>query len=117
MPSSEPPPPGLGWDHCKPQLGLFPSLDARTPLTYASAMDFGDFGFVRVAAAHPPVRLADPQGNAAEILSAARRAVARGASVALFPELALSAYTCEDLFQSRDLLAGVRKALGEIARE
>jgi len=80
-------------------------------------MDYGDFGFVRVAALHPPVRLADPQGNAAEILAAARRAADRGVAVALFPELSLSGYTCEDLFQSRDVLAAVRKALGDLARD
>jgi NAD+ synthase (glutamine-hydrolysing) len=80
-------------------------------------MDFGEFGFVRVAAAHPPVRIADPAGNAAGILASARRAAEKGAAVALFPELALSGYTCEDLFQSRDLLAGVRKALKDLARD
>ena len=80
-------------------------------------MDYGDFGFVRVAALHPPVRLADPTGNASEILAAARRAADRGAAVALFPELSLSGYTCEDLFQSRDVLSAVRKALGDLARD
>src|SRR5579862_3277007 len=80
-------------------------------------MDFGEFGFVRVAAVHPRVRIADPAGNAAEILAAAGRAAAQGVAVALFPELALSGYTCEDLFQSRDVLAAVRKALGDLARD
>ncbi|HEV3027148.1 MAG TPA: NAD(+) synthase, partial [Planctomycetota bacterium] len=80
-------------------------------------MDYGDLGFVRVAAIHPPVRLADPPGNVAEILAAARRAGEKGAAVALFPELALCGYTCEDLFQSRDLLAAVRRALGDLARD
>src|SRR5258708_25611250 len=77
-------------------------------------MDYGAFGCVRVAALPPPVHLADPPGNAAEILAAARRAADRGAAVALFPELSLSGYTCEDLFQSRDVLAAVRKALGDL---
>src|SRR5690242_5138269 len=80
-------------------------------------MDFGEFGFVRVAAAHPPVRIADPRGNAAEILAAATLASGRGAAVALFPELSLSGYTCEDLFQSRDLLSAVRRELGDLARD
>src|SRR5581483_10006882 len=81
------------------------------------AMDFGEFGFIRVAAAHPPVHLANPRGNAAEILAAAERAAGRGAAAALFPELSLSGYTCEDLFQSRDLLSAVRRALGDLARD
>src|SRR5258708_3218109 len=80
-------------------------------------MDYGDFGFGRAGALPPPVHLADPPGNAAEIMAAARRAADRGAAVALFPELSLSGYTCEDLFQSRDVLAAVRKALGDLARD
>jgi NAD+ synthase (glutamine-hydrolysing) len=80
-------------------------------------MDFADFGFVRVAAIQTPVRIADPAANTAAILEAARRAAGKGAAVALFPELSLSGYTCEDLFQSRDLLAAVRKGLADLARE
>ncbi|MBI3856945.1 MAG: NAD(+) synthase [Planctomycetes bacterium] len=80
-------------------------------------MNFADFGFVRVAAIQTPVRIADPAANAAAILDASRRAAEKGASVALFPELALSGYTCEDLFQSRDLLAAVREGLADLARD
>ncbi len=80
-------------------------------------MTFTDHGFVRVAAIQTPLRLADPAANAREILDAARRAAAKGAAVALFPELSLTGYTCEDLFQSRDLLAGTRKALADLARD
>lgn len=80
-------------------------------------MNFSDFGFVRVAALHTPVRIADPAANAALILAAARKAAEQGAAVALFPELALTGYTCEDLFQSRDLLDAVRKALAGLARD
>jgi len=80
-------------------------------------MNFTELGFVRVAAIQTPLRLADPAANAREILEAARPAAAKGVSVALFPELSLSGYTCEDLFQSRDLLAAVRKALADLARE
>jgi NAD+ synthase (glutamine-hydrolysing) len=80
-------------------------------------MTLSDSGFVRVAATQTPVRIADPAANAAAILEAARRAAARGTAAALFPELALSGYTCEDLFQSRDLLAGVRKGIADLARE
>jgi len=80
-------------------------------------VNFADLGFVRVAALQTPLRLGDPAANASAILSGARRAAERGAAIALFPELALTGYTCEDLFQSRDLLAGVRKALGDLARD
>ena len=80
-------------------------------------MNFTELGFVRVAAIQTPVRIADPAANTGAIVDAARRAAAKGAAVALFPELALSGYTCEDLFQSRDLLSGVRKGLADLARE
>ena len=80
-------------------------------------MNFGDLGFVRVAAIQTPVRIADPAANAGEILQAARRAAEKGAAVALFPELALSGYTCEDLFQSRELLSAARKGVADLARE
>src|SRR5437667_266759 len=71
----------------------------------------------RVAARLPPAPVAERPGNAAESLAAARRAADRGAAVALFPDLSRSGYTCEDLFQSRDVLAAVRKALGDLARD
>lgn len=80
-------------------------------------MNFAELGFVRVAAIHTPVRIADPAANVAATIEAARKAAEKGAAVALFPELGLSGYTCEDLFQSRDLLAGVRKGLADLARE
>ncbi|HSK11287.1 MAG TPA: nitrilase-related carbon-nitrogen hydrolase, partial [Vicinamibacterales bacterium] len=57
-----------------------------------------DFGFVRVAAAVPPVRVADVAANLEQILAFARRADEQGAQVVVFPELCLTAYTCGDLF-------------------
>ena len=80
-------------------------------------MDFRSLGFVRVAAAHPPVRIGDPAANAAAHVEAARAAAARGAAVVLFPELGLTGYTCEDLFQSTAVLDGARAALAALARE
>ena len=80
-------------------------------------MDFGDFGYLRVAAVVPPVHIADPAGNAAEIVDWARSAASRGTSLAVFPELSVTGYTCEDLFQSRALLDGARESLDLIARE
>lgn len=80
-------------------------------------MNFADHGFVRVAAAHTAVRIADPAANAGLILAAARKAAEQGAAVAVFPELALTGYTCEDLFQSRDVLDAARKALAGLARD
>jgi NAD+ synthase (glutamine-hydrolysing) len=80
-------------------------------------MDYGRFGFLRVAAASPPLRLADPGANAAVAIEWARSAAGRGVSLLLFPELSLTGYTCEDLFQTRSLLDGARAALLRVARE
>src|SRR5688572_33265054 len=70
-------------------------------------------GFVRIAAVSPVVRVGDPAANAAQILS--RLAAHEDADIVLFPELCLTAYTCEDLFQQDTLLRGAREQLVRIA--
>jgi NAD+ synthase (glutamine-hydrolysing) len=66
---------------------------------------------VRVAVAIPEVRVADPAFNAARTVDMLQRAAAEQAVVVLFPELGLSAYSCDDLFHQRALLDGCRDAL------
>jgi NAD+ synthase (glutamine-hydrolysing) len=61
------------------------------------------------------VHLADPIKNAAEIARWAHRLAADGASLVVFPELALTGYTCEDLFLSSDLGQRTARALVELA--
>lgn len=70
--------------------------------------------FVRVAVGVPEVRVADPEFNAAKTLELLREAEREKAILALFPELGLSAYSCEDLFHQRALLDGALAALGEL---
>jgi NAD+ synthase (glutamine-hydrolysing) len=70
--------------------------------------------FVRLAVATPGVRVADPLANAAETIALARQAAERRAALVLFPELGLSAYTCDDLFHQRALLDEVETALREV---
>ena len=55
-------------------------------------------GFARLAVAVPRNRVADPAYNSAETLRLYREAAADGAVLVAFPELGLSAYTCDDLF-------------------
>ncbi len=71
-------------------------------------------GFVRIACAAPHLRVADPAFNVTETLALLRKADAQGASVALFPELGLSAYAIDDLLQQNALLDGVLAALGTL---
>jgi NAD+ synthase (glutamine-hydrolysing) len=70
--------------------------------------------FVRVAVATPSVRVGNPAANASDITRLMQAAAGRGAVLALFPELALSAYSCEDLFHQRALLDACRDALGTV---
>jgi NAD+ synthase (glutamine-hydrolysing) len=71
-------------------------------------------GFVRVAVCIPSLRVADPVYNAERTLALARDAAERGAVVALFPELGISAYTCDDLFHQDALLDAVEAALARV---
>ena len=68
-------------------------------------------GFVRVALATPAVRVGDPAANAAGTLALMRAAVRRKSVVAVFPELGLSAYSCEDLFHQQALVRASEAAL------
>lgn len=64
-------------------------------------------GFVRLAAAAPRVRPADPTANAAAILAMAEQAVEADARLLLTPELGLSGYAIDDLLLQNALLGAV----------
>ena len=68
-------------------------------------------GWIKVTAATPSLRVADPEYNAAEIVAMARCAAAEGSALCVFPELSLTAYTCGDLFLQQTLLDGALTAL------
>src|SRR2546426_4431065 len=72
-------------------------------------------GFARVAVCIPLVRLGNPDDNAARTIALARRAHDARATMALFPELGLSAYSNEDLFHQDALLEATGAALGRVA--
>ncbi len=71
-------------------------------------------GFARVAVGVPRCRVADPEFNAAQTLTLAKQAAERGAVLIAFPELGLSAYTCDDLFNQSALLDACKDALAAI---
>ncbi|WP_307756546.1 nitrilase-related carbon-nitrogen hydrolase, partial [uncultured Alistipes sp.] len=56
-----------------------------------------NFGFLKVAAAVPHVRVGDCDFNAERIVAMAEQAAQRGVEIVAFPELALTGYTCADL--------------------
>jgi NAD+ synthase (glutamine-hydrolysing) len=70
--------------------------------------------FARVAICIPEVRVADPAFNADKSVALLEAAGRRRAILALFPELGLSAYSCEDLFHQQALLDGTLAALARI---
>lgn len=76
--------------------------------------DYRAFGFVKVAAASPPVVIADPAANAESIIAAYENAP-DDAAILLLPELCVTGYTCEDLFPTADLRRASSVALGSIA--
>jgi NAD+ synthase (glutamine-hydrolysing) len=71
-------------------------------------------GFARVAVATPAVRVGDPQFNFERTLELMRDAARRKALLVVFPELGLSAYSCEDLFHQRALIDGAEAALAAL---
>lgn len=74
-------------------------------------------GFIKVAAATPKVKVADPEYNTKEIIKIIRQAGDEEASLLVFSELAVSGYTCGDLFLQDPLLEESLKGLMEIKKE
>ena len=70
-----------------------------------------------MAAAVPPVNVADVAANTEGIIALARELDAKGVELAVMPELCVTAYTCGDLFHSATLLNAAADGLRRIARE
>ena len=68
-------------------------------------------GFVKVAAATPEAVVADPKENGRRILEKIAEAAKEGAKLIVLPELAISSYTCGDLFFQETLLEESRHQL------
>lgn len=73
-------------------------------------------GFFRVAAATPKIKVADPVYNREQICKLIEEGEEKGAGLMVFPELCLSAYTCNDLFLQYPLIRSTRQELGEIVK-
>jgi len=81
-------------------------------------MSTAPFGFLRVGAGSPRLRVADPDYNVTEILGLVEQARSRGVQVLLLPELALTGYTAGDLFFSLStLVGGAERALARLLAE
>lgn len=74
-------------------------------------------GFIKVAAVTPKIRVADVDYNAGEVVRLAREAAEKGAKIIVFPELVLTAYTCNDLFLQSPLIRKAKQALSDVAEK
>lgn len=71
---------------------------------------------LRIAIAQLDPTIGDLDGNVAKIVAAAERAKAEGAQVALFSELAVTAYGPRDLLERPGFVAAVEQACARLAR-
>ena len=69
------------------------------------------YGFIHVAAAVPAVKVADTLYNTEETKRIMVDADAQGVEIICFPELGLTGYTCQDLFDQQLLIDKAEQAL------
>ncbi len=72
-------------------------------------------GFVKVAVASVPLRVADCAYNAQQCIAAVLRAKSLGARILVLPELCLTGYSCNDLFGQETLRHKALTALVQVA--
>ena len=73
------------------------------------------YGFVRVAAATPKIKIADCSHNADKIMEYIRIADGQEVKLIVFPELCVTGYTCGDLFLQETLLCKAKEQVKKIA--
>lgn len=73
-----------------------------------------NYGFVKVAAAIPHIKVADCKYNAEKIEHLINEADKQNAHIIVFPELSITGYTCGDLFSQQLLLEEAEMSLIQI---
>jgi hypothetical protein len=71
-------------------------------------------GFVKAAAVTPQVRVADVSWNGASVRTHMEKEWERHTKICVFPELCLTAYSCNDLFLQQSLLDAAKKELKKL---
>lgn len=74
------------------------------------------YGFLRVCAITPEIKVADCNFNRESILESIRNAHKKGAKLAVFPELCVTGATCGDLFLQGTLLKAAENAILYVAK-
>ena len=74
------------------------------------------YDFIRISCCVPAIEVADVTGNCEKIEAQLRRAAKDCSTVAVFPELCLTGYTCQDLFFQNTLLEDCQAAIRHLAQ-
>ena len=72
------------------------------------------YGFIKVAAAIPSLRVADCVYNVQQMLPLIAEAEKNSVEIVLFPELGITSYSCGDLFRQPSILKGAENALATL---
>ncbi len=73
-----------------------------------------NYGFIKVCAATPEIKVADVEFNTAQIIKAIKQSAENGSQLTVFPELCVCGYTCGDLFNQPLLIKACENAVAEI---
>ncbi len=73
-------------------------------------------GFIKVAACTPEVRVADVDFNVEKIIQQIEQCKEQSVKIAVFPELCITGYTCQDLFFQDILIDNALKGLLKIVK-
>jgi NAD+ synthase (glutamine-hydrolysing) len=76
-----------------------------------------NYGFVKVAAAIPFGQVGGIGYNTLQIIKLIKEASSKKASIIVFPELSITAYTCGDLFHQESIIEKSKNALLKISQE
>lgn len=79
-------------------------------------MNINDYGFLRVAASSPTLRVADCDYNTDEIERVIVQAQKEDVQLLSFPELCVTAYSCGDLFFQKTLQRKALESLSKLVR-
>ncbi len=74
------------------------------------------YGFVRVGAVVPEIKISNVAYNVSEIKKYMDEAYEKGVEITVFPELSITGYTCADLFQNELLLNQAIDGLVELKK-
>ena len=69
------------------------------------------YGFIKVAAAVPVVKVADVNYNVQQLESLIAQAEGQGVEIIVFPELCITGYSCQDLFKQQALIDKAEEAM------